>query len=106
MQPAFCSTRLDYSSRRFMAAAAGTALLRSVATKMSGVIGGRRSGPIGSRHSFTSSSRPSAVDNMDPSQNKNVPDQLHSAKSAPMPTATKFLCLSVLVTSAFFFSVG
>ena len=94
-----------------MAAAVGTALLRSVATKMRGMtaaprdpvlLGGRQSAPIGSRRPFSSSSRPSAFDNKDLSQNKNVPGQLHSAKSVPMPTATKFLCLAVIGTSAFF----
>lgn len=67
---------------------------------LSVLLGGRRSAaPTGSRRPFSSSSS---------HQNKkNAPGQLlrsaKSSSSAPMPTATKFLCVAVLGTSAFFY---
>lgn len=82
---------------------AGTALLRSVATKMRGMTAPRGPHCVG-RRPFTPSSRPSAADNTDPSQNKNAPGQLHSAKqSTPITTPTKVLCLAFVGTTAFFY---
>ncbi|CAL5023254.1 unnamed protein product [Urochloa decumbens] len=90
-----------------MAAAAGTALLRSMASKMGMAVAprapslpchppslpglcGRRPGPTSSRHHSSSSSAPSGsappppTNSKELTQNKNVPGELNSVKAAPM----------------------